>query len=396
MIVAVANALSLHDNVTDDKAATLLLQGSGIFDLRAPQTLSNVQTLIGQEGDWSSATTAGQMQLVYLRDGLTLDVDVLPATSSSTANAGIVIFGANDSSVINLSAGTDYVYLGSSTETALGGGGADTFVIDAATAGATIDGGTGASTLMVRGGGTVTMGANITRIAGVTLNAAAGATAPAPYNFTANATPDLAITGSGGADTITVGAGSQSVDANGGAVHVTATAAEAGIKVTGATGAVLELTSGGAATLNAATSNVVVQLDLATNLALNGMSFVSAVGEVAGNTITAGAAGQTLGGLAGGDTLIGYSGFGDTFAGAAAGLQGDILKGFGGSDVIDLADIAYGSNGPALSYAGTATQGTLSIADGVHGSSLTLIGGFSQSHFQTAADGHGGTLVTYF
>jgi len=36
---------------------------------------------------------------------------------------------------------------------------------------------------------------------------------------------------------------------------------------------------------------------------------------------------------------VGSSAYGDTFAGTAAGFAGDVIKAFGGSDVIDFTDI---------------------------------------------------------
>jgi hypothetical protein len=91
----------------------------------------------------------------------------------------------------------------------------------------------------------------------------------------------------------------------------------AGVLVAGTLAApkTLEIAGGGTAALNAADTYATVQLDGATNLSLGQMGFISAVGDVSGNTITAAAANQTLGGLAGGDTLVGYAGFGDTFRG---------------------------------------------------------------------------------
>jgi Ca2+-binding RTX toxin-like protein len=83
-----------------------------------------------------------------------------------------------------------------------GGSGTDTFDVTAQTIGATINGGTGSSTLVATGGGTMTMGSNITNIDTVTLKSAT--------NFTANGLY-LTITGSAGSDRIQAGNGTETI-----------------------------------------------------------------------------------------------------------------------------------------------------------------------------------------
>jgi hypothetical protein len=138
-----------------------------------------------------------------------------------------------------------------------------------------------------------------------------------------------------------------------------------------------------------------VKLDVATNLTLSKLGFITAVGEVAGNTITAAAANQTLGGVAGHDTLVGYAKFGDTFMGTAAGLNGDKIKGFGGSDLIDLTNVTFKT--AHLNWSGTTTSGTLSVTDGTHTATITLSAGsgFTQSAFSLVSDLHSGTEVKF-
>ena len=87
-------------------------------------------------------------------------------------------------------------------ETVHGGSGTDTIHVTSATIDATIDGGSsGKSTLAVSGGGTMTMGANITDIATASL-----ASATAAYNFTANGEVGLVVNDHGtGIDTIAAG-----------------------------------------------------------------------------------------------------------------------------------------------------------------------------------------------
>ncbi len=200
LIVAAANTLSKSDVIDGGAGAnTLQLSGGGVFNLALPTTLTNVQTLNVQEG------AGAGLETVTLRKGLNLTVNV---ASSAAPGAGVTIVGAADSSIINLGAGADVVTLGSATETVHGGGGADTFNVKAATIGATIDGGTGASTLVVSGGGKVKMGANITNIATVNLSAAGSA-----WNFTANAIAGLVVNdlSAGNADQIHAGAAGQTL-----------------------------------------------------------------------------------------------------------------------------------------------------------------------------------------
>jgi hypothetical protein len=307
LFIAGPGTLNSRDNLTGGTGANVLqLTGGGSFDLNAPKTLANIQTVTAYEGQAPAAPGGvDTRQTVLLRDGASETVNVVSSTpAGGNANPEtIAIYGGTGADVINLGQGSDLVVLGSKTESVNGGGGTALVQATAAFAGAQVIGGSGQTTL--------------------------------------------------------------------------------------------ELTTGGTAALNANTTQVTVQLDQATNLALSGMGFISAIGEVSGNTITAKAAGQTLGGMAGGDTLTGFSGFGDTFSGTAAGLLGDMIKGFGGNDLIDLTNVAFGVSGPSLSYTGNATKGTLGVSDGTHAASLTMFGNFSQSHFHVATDGHSGTLVSY-
>jgi Ca2+-binding RTX toxin-like protein len=111
--------------------------------------------------------------------------------------------------VINLGGGADVVTVGSAQETIHGGGGADLILVNSATIGATIDGGTGASELVLTNAGPAVMGSNITNIHKVALKVAA--------TFTANATNGLTILGSAGKDTLTAGGTGQTLTGDGGA-----------------------------------------------------------------------------------------------------------------------------------------------------------------------------------
>jgi hypothetical protein len=381
LIIAQAGQLSAGDNINGGSGTnTLELLGGGVFDMRAPTTLANVQIVQAQEAVGTAAQT------LYLNAGFAGTVNA----ASGTAGAGITIYGNNDSATINLGNGNDVVYLGAAAETVNGGGGNDLFNVTASTIGATINGGAGTNQLLVSGGGTVSMGGNISNIATVSINDAGGVSTV----FTASTIANLAILGGAGNDTITLGAASQSVDTGTGTSVVKVTAANAGAQVTTEGSATLQITTGGAAVLNQYDAFVGVQMLSAGNLTLSKMSFVSATGSSGNDTITALATQQTLTGGGGTDTLIGFSGFGDTFLDTAAGLNGDTIQNFGGNDLIDISNLTRAS--ATLAYSGSATAGTLSLSDGVHSASITLTSatGLASSLFHMSSDGHGGTYVS--
>jgi hypothetical protein len=279
---------------------TLKLQGGGMFDLRAPSVLNNIQVVSATEGQ--SAAQPG----VFLRDGTALTLN-LASASTNPQSSGAVVHGANNSDVINLGSGNDTVYLGGTGETVHGGSGNELFYVTSATVGATIHGGSGANILDVQGGGSAVMGANITGIGNVFLT-----NAGTSYNFTANATQGLVIHAGTDNDTITAGSASQTVIGSSGNLHVLATAANAGVAVEGSTGSTgtseLEITTGGTVTLNSADRNVMVQLDAASTLTLPTNTSIAIDGST-GNDVfvaTAGAlrAGQQIDGAGGVNTMV--------------------------------------------------------------------------------------------
>ena len=203
--------ISPSSSTTD--TATFNVVGNGTVDLRSTSQLAGVQTIQLQEGQ--AAYTSGAViianteQTVYLQGGMSAAVSVASDTSINTQNpnaAGIIIFGANDSDVINLGTGNDTVTLGSASETVNGGGGNNTFYVSSSTIGATINGGSGQNTLDVTGGGTVTMGSNITNVKTVNLAAAPSGQTQPNYAFTANGTAGLTVNDlSSGSDTLSAG-----------------------------------------------------------------------------------------------------------------------------------------------------------------------------------------------
>ena len=375
-IVAGTNTLSLGDVIDGGGGTnTLQLNGGGTFNLAAPTTLANIQTITAEEGSGAAAQT------VTLRGGLNATVKV-----ASLAGGGITIIGATNSDTIELGNGIDTVTLGAG-ETVYGGSGNDTFNVTAATIKSVIHGGSGVNNLVVQGGGTVAMGSGITGMASVDL--------VNTTTFTANATAALQITGSAtGGDVITLGAAGQSVIGGGPNERVKASAANAGSGVSGlGTNSILEITTGGTVALNAAISVATVRLDAASTLNLNGVAFITAIGSAGNDTITAGGIHQRLNGGAGLDTLVGYSGGQDVFSDTASGINGDTIKAFLPSDSIDIADLGFTAASLTVTASGSNT--VIAAASGTTNASFTLAGVFSASGFALASDGHTGTIITH-
>jgi len=350
-------------------------------------------------------------------------------TTLTTATASGTILNDDTSSSNVLTTGTD---------TFIGGSGNDTIVAKNGTLNTAdrIDGGAGTNTLQLSGGGQFDLRAP-TQLVGIQivtaaegqaagsasadgrqtvylrngLNVTVNVTSGTPASGNANpesitiygATDNDVINLGNGNSTVVVGSSGETVNCGGGTSLIQATTGVAGALINGGTDTsslpnirlitTLEITNGGTATLNAATSKVLVKLDAATNLTLSKMSFVAVCGSAGADTITAMAPNQALTGGAGADTLIGSSMYGDTFADTVAGLNGDTIKLFGGTDVIDLIGLA--SSTAKLSYSGTSTTGTLSASDGTQTAKINFTGSYSAANFVPVADGHGGTAILY-
>ncbi len=379
-IVAAPNTLSTGDNINGGGGVnTLVLSGGGAFNLTAPATLTGIQFITAQEGP------SGAAQVVTLRSGLSAAVNVASDTSGDVA-PGITIIGATNTGVINLGNGNDIVTLAAG-ERVNGGGGNNIFNVTAATIKSTINGGIGANTLAVSGGGSVTMGAAITGIKYVTLS---GATV-----FTANATANLTVTGSAsGGDTITLGAPGQSVIGGGANELIKTAAANPEAQISGlGTNSTLEITTGGMVTLTAATSVNTVKLDSASVLRLNGMAFITATGSGGADTIIAGGINQTLTGGGGADTLIGFAGGLDTFQDKASGLNGDTIQNLVASDMIDITDLSFA--GATLTAKASGLNTAVTVKSGGTQTSFTLAGPYTLNGFTLASDGGTGTIVRH-
>ena len=229
-VIATSNTLSAGDDIDSGGGGgnILVLQGSGVFNMTLPGALADFDKVTAQEGQPSyeddGVVYVSQTQTVDLRRALDATVDVAPASiNSANPNAPtITIVGAtDDNSTINLASGNDTVTLGAAQETVHGGGGSNTFYVNAVTIGATINGGSGTNVLDVTGGGTMAMGANIKQIADAVLIGSS-----IPYDFTANAVSGLLINdlGTRTADTLIAG-GSNQILTGGGAGKLTVNAA---------------------------------------------------------------------------------------------------------------------------------------------------------------------------
>jgi hypothetical protein len=225
LVITTASNLSSGDVLVGGGGVnTLELSGGGSFKLTAPTSIKNFQRVTVTEGSGTSKPT------VQLRNGLNIVLTV-----NSTPGGGVTIKGANDASVINLGAGVDQVFVGSVQETVHGGAGPSTIFVGPSTIGAAIDGGTGFSTLQFSGG-TGVMGANITNIKQVKLQAPSVFTTnnlggPASYSqlttdiIALQIPTSLTVKGSTGNDVITAGGPGQVLTGNGGADTLISSAA---------------------------------------------------------------------------------------------------------------------------------------------------------------------------
>ena len=186
-------------------------------------------------------------------------------------------------------------------------------------------------------------------------------------------------------------AGNEYVALAGPDARLQVSAATAGVRVISPQGGGMDVLGGGTATLNAQDTNLFVKLAEATNLTLSTMRFVTAMGSSGNDQITALASAQVLTGGLGTDTLTGAAATGDLFRDTAAGLNGDTLVNFAGTDVIDVTDIAAG--GVSLGYQQNGATGTLSVSNGGTSTSITLAGSFTSDQFKAGSDGSGGVAI---
>jgi len=199
------------DSVTLGSANETVNGGGGADTIHATAARAGA-LLTGGAGNMTLALSGGGAAAMNAADtGVTVTLAAASSAYTFTANnePTLAISGTSGlADIIDLGAGADTVTLSTSKQTVNGGAGTDTYIVTAATIGATINGGAGSGTLSVRGGGTVTMGSNITNIQTVMLGRGTV--------FTANGL-NLSILGSGFADTIQAGSGSDVITGDGGA-----------------------------------------------------------------------------------------------------------------------------------------------------------------------------------
>ena len=100
------------------------------------------------------------------------------------------------------------------------------------------------------------------------------------------------------------------------------------------------------------------------------------------------------GGSTGGGAVT-FAGGGSTLVLDASASFGGLVAGFGGSDGIDLKDIAFGaSTSVSFVEAGGGSSGTLTVTDGIHTAHIELLGQYTAASFASTGDGGTGTLIT--
>ena len=209
-IVAVGGSLSAGDAISGGTGTnTLMLSGGGAFNLAAPTTLTNIQTVDAAEGQAAGGGVPNGVQIVDLRAGLNQTVNVASGTPNplDPNPETITINGAANNDVINLGTGTDTVVLGGAGETVSGGGGTAFVNAAAAFAGALVNSGSGTTTLKITTGGTATLNANDNHLI-VDLTSAT--------NLTLSQMSFITAVGSTGNDTITAMAQGQTLTGGGG------------------------------------------------------------------------------------------------------------------------------------------------------------------------------------
>ena len=201
------------------------------------------------------------------------------------------------------------------------------------------------------------------------------------------------ITLGDGTDTVVVRSATETVIGGSGADTYLITASTAGATITGGAGSnTLRIAGGGSVALgDSITGMQTVRLIQPTDLSLNSMQFVRAIGRGGADTLTAGGVNQTLTGGGGGDVLIGSPLGSDTFLDRSANLDGATIDGLVASDLIDITDLKFATAN--LTQTANGGGGTiLSFTDGVHSAAIVLDVA-PTSTFTLASDGLKGTLI---
>ena len=266
----------------------------------------------------------------------------------------------------------------------IAGTGADTITAttDTLTAGDHIDGGPGANTLDLVGGGTFNLAlpatlADVQTILAqegqgasaqiVTLRAGLDATVDVAVDPNiADTAPGITILGAANHDRIVLGTGTdrvtlgvgETLDATAGTAIVTVNAASIADAISGSTGHTTLLVSGGGTAVMGSNIAGITAIDLlqATKLTVNATP-------------------------------------GLTVSGTATQLGGSVLSGLGVGDGLDITNLApAGATLTAITLAGSGT--TLRLSDGTATTQVTLAGALPPEGLALSSDGHGGTLAS--
>ena len=209
-IVTASAAFNAADSINGGSGTnTLMLSGGGTFNLGALKALTNIQTVNAAEGQAAGGGVPNGVQIVNLRAGLDVTVNVASGTPNplDPNPETITINGAANNDVINLGDGTDTVVIGGTGETVNAGNGTALISATAAFAGALVNGGSGTTNLKITTGGTATLNASDSHL-NVNLSFAT--------NLTLSKMSFITAVGSTGNDTITALAQGQTLTGGGG------------------------------------------------------------------------------------------------------------------------------------------------------------------------------------
>jgi Ca2+-binding RTX toxin-like protein len=343
---------TVGDSVTLNSGTDIVSTGNGadtvtgtldaldVVDLQGDNDSFDYQVLVGDVRGGSGFDTL----VIDAADGaVTLDLNdtFAPGAYSdfenidgTTANDIITVIASTDGGSITTGSAADAITLNTGNDIVLAGLGTDTIRATASTLtlGDNIDGQGGNDTLAITGGGTVSM------LVPVAVSSIEFVTLADSVTFIANNTVGLTITGSGDADTITLGNVLQNVDAEAGDDSITMGAGSqtingmAGNDIVHATGAQLvgsQITGGDDSDTLDITSTSANMNDAAV---LTGFEFVTL--SASGTTFTANGLNLTITGSGGADIIT-----------LGSGVQ--VVNAANGNDSITLGAAGQTVNGQA-------------------------------------------------
>jgi hypothetical protein len=343
---------TVGDSVTLNSGTDIVSTGNGadtvtgtldaldVVDLQGDNDSFDYQVLVG---DVRGGTGSDTLVIDAADGAVTLDLNdtFAPGAYSdfenidgTTANDIITVIASTDGGSITTGSAADAITLNTGNDIVLAGLGTDTIRATASTLtlGDNIDGQGGNDTLAITGGGTVSM------LVPVAVSSIEFVTLADSVTFIANNTVGLTITGSGDADTITLGNVLQNVDAGAGDDSITMGAGSqtingmAGNDIVHATGAQLvgsQITGGDDSDTLDITSTSANMNDAAV---LTGFEFVTL--SASGTTFTANGLNLTITGSGGADIIT-----------LGSGVQ--VVNAANGNDSITLGAAGQTVNGQA-------------------------------------------------